>query len=87
MPPLVGKSVFYVVEHSDPDDIIKYIRHNKEDLRNTTYTLDGMRSDTTYIIRVSAHNCVSDLDKQNARGRTVEINNRTKEGRKIRMIV
>ena len=82
-PPLVGNPVFYyVVEHSDPDDISKYILRT-ENLTATSYILDRMRSFTTYIIRVSVRNNVSDQDPQNAAQRTVEIFARTKQGRKI----
>jgi len=81
-PPLVGNPVFYyVVEHSDPDDISKYILRT-ENLIATSYILDRMRSFTTYIIRVSVRNSVSDQDPQNAAQRTVEIDARTKQGRK-----
>jgi len=82
-PPLEGNPVFYyMVEHSDPDDISKYILHT-ENLTATSYVLDRMRPVTTYIIRVSVHNIVSDQDPQNAAQRTVEIDARTKQGRKI----
>jgi len=69
-----------MVEHSDPDDISKYILHT-ENLTATSYVLDRMRPVTTYIIRVSVHNSVSDQDPQNAAQRTVEIDARTKQGR------
>jgi len=82
-PPLVGNPVFYyVVEHSDPDDISNYTLRIKN-LTATSYVLDRMRSFTTYIIRVSVRNSVSDQDPQNAAQRTVEIDARTKQGRKI----
>ena len=82
-PSLVGNPVFYyVVEHSDPDDISKYILRT-ENLIATSYVLDRMKSFTTYIIRVSVRNNVSDQDPQNAAQRTVEIFARTKQGRKI----
>jgi len=79
-PPLVGNPVFYyVVEHSDPDDISKYVLRT-ENLIATSYVLDRMRSFTTYIIRVSVRNSVSNQDPQNAAQRTVEIDARTKQG-------
>ena len=82
-PPLVGSPVFYyMIEHSDPNDISKYILHTK-DLTATSYILDRMRPFTTYIIRVSVRNSVSDQDPQNADRRIVEISNRTEEGCKI----
>jgi len=74
---------YYVVEYSDPDDIARYIRHNTNNLTSTFYTLDHVRSVTTYLIRVSVHNSVSDQDAQNADRRVVEIYARTEEGRKI----
>jgi len=79
-PPLVGSPVlYYVVEHSDPDDISKYI-HRTENLTATYYILDRMIAFTTYIIRVSVHNSVSDQDPENAAQRIVEISNRTEQG-------
>ena len=84
-PPLVGSPVlYYVVEHSDPDDISKYI-HRTENLTATYYILDRMMAFTTYIIRVSVYNSVSDQDPENTAQRIVEISNRTKQGRKICM--
>jgi len=81
----VGSPVFYyVVEHSDPDDISRYILRT-QDLTATFYILDDMRPVTTYIIRVSVRNSVSDQDPQNAAQRIVEIPTRTKEGHKIGM--
>jgi len=76
--------LYYVVEHSDPDDISMYILRTR-DLTATSYTLDHMRPVTTYIIRVSVRNSVSDQDPQNAARRIVGIDTRTKEGRKISM--
>ena len=84
-PPLTGSPVFYyVVEHSDPDDILRNILRTKN-LTANSYILDRMRAFTTYIIRVSVRNSVSDQDAQNAAQRIMEISNRTKEGRKIPM--
>lgn len=78
---------YYVVEFSDPDYIANYIRHSNSDLTDTFYTLDHMRPFTSYTIRVSVHNRVSDQDEQNADDRTVETYARTKEGCKICIIL
>ena len=76
---------YYLVEHSDPDDISRYIRHSNDNITATSYIVDGLRPNTSYIIRVSVHNSVSDEDRSNADERIVEINNHTREGRKLRM--
>ena len=73
---------YYVVENSDPDDISILIRHSNNELKDTSYIVDGLRPDTKHIIRVSVHNGVSDLDVKNADERRVVINARTEEGRK-----
>ena len=73
---------YYVIEHSDPDDVSKYIRHNENGVKGTSYTLDNLRPDTIYIIQVSVNNGVSRQDSENADKRIVQVNARTMEGRK-----
>ena len=88
-PPLrTGEGFYYVVEYSNPDDISMYNRHtdNFTDPSNCNcYTVDNLRSYSSYIIRVSVHNHVSDQDEENADQRVMEVSQRTKEGRKICM--
>ena len=69
---------YYVVEHSDPDDISKYI--HQDEVKSNRYVLDNLRPDTVYIIRVSVHNGVSDQDSENADDRIVEVDACTREG-------
>ena len=88
-PPLrTGEGFYYVVQYSNPDDISMYNNHtnNFTDPSNCNcYTLDNLRADTSYVIRVSVHNRVSDQDEENADQRVVEVSRRTTEGRKICM--
>ena len=76
---------YYVVEHSDPDDISKYI--HQDEVKSNRYVLDNLRADTIYIIRVSVHNGVSDQDPENADDRMVTIRARTTEGRKYTVYI
>jgi len=88
-PPLrTGEGFYYVVQSSNPDDISMYNNHtnNFTDPSNCNcYILDNMIADTSYVIRVSVHNRVSDQDEENAGQRVVEVSGRTTEGRKICM--
>ena len=68
---------YYVVEHSDPDDISKYI--HQDEVKSNRYVFDNLRPGTVYIIRVSVHNGVSDQDSENADDRIVEVDARTRE--------
>jgi len=73
----------YNVEHSDPDDISKYILHNRTNCSVTTNTsVTGLRPVTTYIIRISVHNGVSGNDSQNEDRRRRQVNATTQEGSK-----
>ena len=75
-----GRPDYYiVVEHTDPDDISKYIRHNKDEKKSTRYVLDNLRADTVYIIQVSVYNGVSDQDCENGDARITEVDARTRE--------
>ena len=56
--------------------------HFESDSEKVTFTVTGLQSDTSYEVRVSAHNEVSDLDPENNGRRTVSIIARTNEGGK-----
>ena len=57
-----GRSdVYYQVEYSDLDVPGTFIARYTQ---STSYTITGLRSYTSYYIRVSAHNGVSDQDPQ-----------------------
>ena len=73
---------YYVIEYSDPDDASIYHRHNEDGVKGNSYTLDKMRPDTIYIIRVTVHNGVSNQDSENAIDRMVSVKGHTAEGRK-----
>ena len=68
-PPLrTGEGFYYVVEYSNPDEISMYNRHTNnftDPSHCNCYTVDNLRADTSYVIRVSVHNCVSDQDEEN----------------------
>ena len=87
-PQVVGRSdYYYIIEYSDPDDASIYHRHNKDNIKGNNYTLNNLRADTIYIIRVSVHNGVSDQDPENADDRMVTIRARTTEGRKYTVYI
>jgi hypothetical protein len=74
---------FYRVFHSDPDNIGEFIlaRNNLMDRRATvTFTVANLTPFTPYIIRVTTHNGVSDLDPDGANSRICEIPGITEEG-------
>ena len=80
---------YYVVEYTDPDGVGEvYIQDNSRLVNSNvqvTYTVDGadgsgLQADTPYIIRVSVHNGVSDLDGENADDRRQQVQVTTPEG-------
>ena len=84
----VGRSdYYYIIEYSDPDDASIYHRHNEDNVKGNNYTLNNLRADTIYIIRVSVHNGVSDQDSENADDRMVTIRAHTTEGRKYTICI
>ena len=56
-----GRSdLYYQVEYSDPDDLGNFIGTVYLDGESTSHTFTALRPYTSYCIRVSAHNGVSD---------------------------
>ena len=75
-----GRSdLYYQVEYSDPDVLGTFIARYT---RSTSYTITGLRAYTSYCIRVSAHNGVSDQDPDRSQSRMVEECTRTDEDSK-----
>ena len=80
-----GRSdLYYQVEYSDPDDPGTFIARYT---RSTRYTITGLEPHTSYCIRVSAHNGVSDQDPDRSQSRMVEECTRTLEDSKCSMSV
>ena len=78
-----GRSdLYYQVEYSDPDIPGTFIARYT---RSTSYTINGLEPHTSYCIRVSAHNRVSDQDPDRSQIRTVEECTRTDEASKYSM--
>ena len=66
-----GRSdLYYKVEYSDPDNLGSFT--GAVYLNGTSHTFTGLRPYTSYCIRVSAHNGVSDQDPDRSQGRMVE---------------
>ena len=71
--------------YSDPDRIGEFITDNDSLTSSSTivhYTVSGLIPLTSYIVRVTTHNAVSDQDP-NIQLRMCEISNMTLEGGKI----
>ena len=78
-----GRSdLYYQVEYSDPDAPWTFIARYT---RSTSYTVTGLEPHTSYCIRVSAHNGVSDQDPDRSLSRMVEECTRTDEDSKYSM--
>ena len=66
--------LYYTVEHSDPDNVGQFIKASGSTcLTSLSYTITGLRPATDYLVRVMAHNGVSDQDQDGALGRLVEM--------------
>ena len=75
-----GRSdLYYKVEYSDPDVLGTFITRYT---LSTSYTITGLEPHTSYCIRVSAHNGVSDQDPDRSQRRMVEECIRTLEDSK-----
>jgi hypothetical protein len=81
---------FYRVFHSDPVNIGEFIlaSNNLIDSRATvTFTVTNLTPFTPYIIRVTTHNGVSDLDPDGANSRMCEISGTTIEGGELATVL
>ena len=67
--------LYYTVEYSDPDNVgvMLPMQCGKDCLTDTSCTVTGLRPATTYVVRVTAHNGVSDQDAGGALARQKEI--------------
>ena len=86
-PEVTGRPDFYyTLQYSDPDNIGAFLRTNPLRIVNSalsvSHTVTGLQPYTTYTIRVTSHNGVSDQDTENAALRVVTIQVRTLEGGK-----
>ena len=83
-----GRSdLYYQVHHSDPVIpglmIEANCTRNEECLTDTVCTITGLQPATTYFVRVSAHNGVSDQDEGGALTRIIDITLETDVAREI----
>ena len=87
-PEVTGRSDFYyTLQYSDPDNIGEFLPAIPLRIVNSSlsvsHTVTGLQPYTTYTIRVTSHNGVSDQDTENAALRIVTIQVRTQEGGKF----
>ena len=87
-PLITGRDDYYYnVHYSDPDQPGTFIRHNVNPLVKTSplvgYSVSGLRPLTTYIIRVTVLNGVSEQDTEGEEGRRCEVSATTGD---IRML-
>ena len=84
-PAIIGRpDYFYSVDVSDPDRVHAFVEDNSN-YRDTrvrpTYSVSPLVPHTSYVIRVSVHNGVSDQDPD-GHLRTCDVNVMTREGGK-----
>ena len=78
-----GRSdLYYKVEYSDPDNLGSFTGAVYLDGESTSHTFNDLMFYTSYCIRVSAHNGVSDQDPDRSQSRMVENCTTTPEGSK-----
>ena len=67
--------LYYIVEYSDPDKVgvMHEMQCGRGCLTDTSCTVTGLRPATTYVVRVTAHNGVSDQDAGGALARQEKI--------------
>ena len=87
-PEVTERPDFYcTLQYSDPDNVGVFLPANPMRIVNSALsvsrTIAGLQTYTTYTIRVTSHNGVSDQDTENAALRIVTIQVRTQEGGKL----
>ena len=87
-PEVTGRTDFYyTLQYSDFDNIGKLLPAVPSMIVNSalsvSHIVTGLQPYTTYTIRVTSHNGVSDQDTENAALRIVSIQVRTLEGGKL----
>ena len=87
-PEVTGRSDFYyTLQYSDPDNVGVFLTANPMRIVNfalsVSHTITGLQPYTTYTIRVTSHNGVSDQDTENVALRIVTIQVRTLDGGKL----
>ena len=88
IPEVTGRPDFYyTLQYSDPDNIGEFLPPNPMMIVNSalsvSHTVIGLQPYTTYTIKVTSHNGVSDQDTENAALRMVDIQVRTREGGRL----
>ena len=83
-----GRSdVYYTVQHSDPDTLGQFIATTCLSSAATSHIYTGLRPETQYCIRVTAHNGVSDQDPDGTSSRTVQKCESTRLERKFFLVM
>ena len=76
-PAILGErdDLYYIVEYSDPDKVgvMHEMQCGEGCLIGTRCSVTGLRPATTYVVRVTAHNGVSDQDAGGALARQEKI--------------
>ena len=84
----IRNDMYYTVQYSDPDNVGEFLDAECDGsvcLRVDECTIAGLNAATTYVIRVTAHNGVSDQDKGGALARQKEITIMTAIAREFTM--
>ena len=85
-PEVIGRPDFYyTLQYSDPDNIGEFLPAEVivNSALSVSHPVTGLQPYTTYTIRVTSRNGVSDQDTENAALRIVTIQVRTLEGGKL----
>ena len=79
--------LYYRVQYSDPDRVGVMIEAECVSgcLTGTSCTVSGLRPATRYVVRVSAHNGVSDQDEGGALARMKEVTLETDAARELQL--
>ena len=83
--------LYYIVEISDPDNVGQMVEvmncdPNNACLKKNSCNITSLQPATTYVIRVTAHNGVSDQDRGGALARQKEITVKTDNARECTKI-
>lgn len=71
------------MEYSDPDNVGQMVMASDPCLTSPSFTVTGLQPATDYVMRVMAHNGVSDQNQEGALAQMSEIPVRTSNARKL----
>ena len=75
--------LYYTVQYSDPNNVGQMVMASDPCLTSLSFTITDLQPATDYVVRVMAHNGVSDQNQEGALAQMSEISVRTSNARRL----